>query len=70
MNVDLNHEQRSRLELISVYSGKPPESVLMDAAQFLLNCEADYYPPARSPHPQQFLPEDELEARLARVLRR
>ena len=69
MNVDLNHEQRARLELISVYSGKSPERVLMDAAQFLLNCEADYYPPSRSTHPQQFLPEDELEARLARILR-
>ena len=45
MNVDLNYEQRARLELIAVYSGKSPAQVLIDAAQFLLNCEADYYPP-------------------------
>jgi len=69
MNVDLTREQRSRLELISVYCGKSPEKVLIDAAQFLLDCEADYYPPSRATHPQQFLPEDELEARLASILR-
>jgi hypothetical protein len=70
MNVDLNDEQRSRLELISVYTGKSPERVLIDTAQFLLNVEADYYPPSRSTHPQQFIPEEELEARLSQLLRR
>jgi hypothetical protein len=69
MNVNLTREQRSRLELISVYTGKSPEKVLIDTAQFLLNVEADYYPPSRSSHPQQFIPEDELEARLSQLLR-
>jgi hypothetical protein len=67
MNVELSYEQRARLELISAYCGKSPEKVLIDAAQFLMNCDADYYPP--SPQSQQFLPEDELEARIARLLR-
>jgi hypothetical protein len=70
MNVDLNYEQRARVELMAAYSGKSPERVLIDAAQFLLNCEADYYPPTQSTQTQQFLSEDELEARLSRLLRR
>jgi hypothetical protein len=67
MNVHLNYEQRARLELIAMYSGKSPEKVLIDAAQFLLNCEADYYPAL--PLPQQFVSEEELEVRFARLLR-
>jgi hypothetical protein len=70
MNVDLNYEQRARVELIATYSGKSPERVLIDAAQFLLNCEADYYPPAPPAQTQQFLSEDQLEARFSRLLRR
>jgi hypothetical protein len=69
MNLKLTDEQRTRLELIAVYTGKSAEKVLVDAAQFLLNCEANYYPPSRSTHPQQFIPEDELEARISRLLR-
>ncbi len=68
MNVDFNYEQRARLELIAAYSGKSPEKVLIDTAQFLLNCDADYYPPL--PPSQQFIPEEELEARFERILRR
>jgi hypothetical protein len=68
MNVDFNYEQRARIELIAAYSGKSVEKVLIDTAQFLLNCEADYYPPV-SPA-QQFIPEEQLEARLARLLGR
>lgn len=70
MNVDLTYEQRARVELMATYSGKSPQKVLIDAAQFLLNCEADYYPPSQSIQTQQFLSEDQLEARLARLLRR
>lgn len=70
MNVDLTYEQRARVELMAAYSGKSAEKVLIDAAQFLLNCEADYYPPSQSVQTQQFLSEDQLEARLARLLRR
>jgi hypothetical protein len=70
MNVDLSYEQRARLELISIHTGKPCAEVLVDAAQFLLNRGAGYYPPSRSAPTQQFLPEAELEARLARILHR
>ena len=56
------------MELIAVYSGKTVAQVLVDTAQFLMNCEANYFPPTRPVPSQQFLPEDELEARLARIL--
>jgi hypothetical protein len=68
MNVNLNYEQRARLELIASYSGRSAEKVLIDTAEFLLNCEADYYPPM--PPPQQFIPEEDLEIRLNQLLRR
>lgn len=70
MDIELNYEQRARLELIAMHTGKPAAQVLVDAAQFLFNCEIDYYPPARATPSQQFMPEEELEARLARLLRR
>jgi hypothetical protein len=70
MDVELNREQRAQLELIAVYSGKPAAQVLLDTAQFLMNCEAGYFPPTRPVPAQRFLPEDELQARLARLLRR
>ena len=70
MNVDLSYEQRARLELISIHTGRPCADVLVDAAQFLLNCDADYYPPYRSAPTQQFLSEQELEARLVSILHR
>jgi hypothetical protein len=44
--------------------------VLVDAAQFLFNCEIDYYPPSQPVPSQQFLPEEEMAARLARLLGR
>jgi hypothetical protein len=69
MDVNLTYEQRARIELIAIHSGKSPAQVLVDAAQFLFNCEIDYYPPLPAVRPQQFLPEEELEARLARLLR-
>jgi hypothetical protein len=68
MKVDLNYKQRAQLELIAVYSGKTAAQVLVDTAQFLMNCEANYFPPTRPVPSQQFLPEDELEARIARML--
>jgi hypothetical protein len=70
MDIDLTYEQRSQVELIAVYSGKTPAQVLVDTAQFLMNCEAGYFPPSRSLPSQQFLPEDQLEARFARLLRK
>jgi hypothetical protein len=68
MQVDLSYKQRAQLELIAVYSGKTAAQVLVDTAQFLMNCEANYYPPTRPVPSQQFLPEDEMEARIARIL--
>jgi hypothetical protein len=70
MELDLNFEQRARVELIAIHSGKPPAQVLVDAAQFLLNCEIDYYPPSPTPRSQQFLPEKDLERRFRRLLGR
>jgi hypothetical protein len=68
MELDLNYEQRARVELIAIHSGKPPAQVLVDAAQFLLNCEIGYYPPSPAPRPQQVLAEEELQLRFARLL--
>lgn len=69
MNVELNYQQRAQLELIALYSGKPAAQVLLETAQFLMNVDAHYFPPSRHAPSQQFLPEEELEARLARILR-
>ena len=69
MQIELNYKQRAQLELIAVYLNKTVEAVLVDTAQFLMNCEADYYAPARQLPSQQFLAEDELEVRLANILR-
>jgi hypothetical protein len=69
MDVELTHEQRARVELISIHTGKPTAQVLVDAAQFLFNCDADYFPPWRPAPTQQFLAEEDLEARLAWILR-
>jgi len=70
MDVELTYEQRARVELIAIHSCKTPAQVLVDASQFLLNCEIDYYPPRQAAPSQQFLPEEELEARFARLLGR
>ena len=70
MEVDLTYEQRARIELIAIHTGKTPVRVLVDAAQFLFNCEIDYYPPSQPVPSQQFLPEEEMAARLARLLGR
>jgi hypothetical protein len=64
MNVELNKEQTARLELIAIHAGKPVSEMLAEAAQLLLDRDAEQ--PARS---QRFLPEDEMEARLADLLR-
>jgi hypothetical protein len=68
MELHLNFEQRARVELIAIHSGKPPAQILVDAAQFLLNCETDYFPPSPKPRSQQFLSEDALARRFARLL--
>ena len=70
MNVDLNYDQSAQLELISMHTGKSCAQVLVDAAQFLLNCDADYYPPSRPAPTQTFLADAELEIRFAQILHR
>ena len=70
MNVDLDFEQLAELELISLHAGKPPAQLLMEAAQLVLNRDAhlsDMYHPSE---PQRFLPEEDMELRLAQLLRR
>ena len=69
MDIELTHDQRARVELISIHRGKTPAQILVDAAEFLLNCDANYFPPWRPAPTQQFLPEDELEARISLLLR-
>lgn len=70
MDVDLNYRQLAQIELIAIHTGKSPAQVLVDTAEFLLNCEVDYYPPSQPLPTQQFLPDEELEARFTRLLRR
>ena len=70
MEVDLTYDQRARVELIAIHTGRSAAQVLTDTAEFLLNCEADYYPPCDPAPSQQFLPDEALEARLSRLLRR
>lgn len=70
MELNLSGEQRARLELISLYSGKSPAQMLVDAATFLVERDAgllDALEPACS---QRFIAEEELDARFAQMLRR
>ena len=69
VNVDLDFEQLAQLELISLHAGKAPAQLLMEAALLVLNRDADFYESCQA-EPQRFLPEHEMEARLARILRR
>jgi hypothetical protein len=64
MNVELNKEQSERLELIAIHAGKSVAQMLVEAAQLLLDRDA-----GQSARSQKFLPEDEMEARLADLLR-
>jgi hypothetical protein len=70
VNIDLDYEQRARLELISIHTGKPPAQVLIDAAQSLFNHEfgCSSTPPAAPT--QRFLSDVALESRFSRLLGR
>jgi hypothetical protein len=69
VNIQLNYEQSSRLELLALHAGKPAAELLTEAALFLLTCDSGT-PEVPSPsNSQTFLPEDELAARFARILR-
>ena len=69
MNVELNFEQSARLELIAMHAGKSTSQMLVDAAQHLLDSDAGCLSQSSSMHTQQFLSEEALEARFARILR-
>ena len=70
MNIDLDYEQRARLELISIHTGKPPAQVLIEAAQSLFNHELGYSAPPPVSPTQQFVSEAALESRFSRLLGR
>jgi hypothetical protein len=70
VNVELNYEQRARIELLSLVAGKPPSQLLLEAAMSLLDRDAGCCENCRAANPQNFLGEEALEARLAQMLHR
>jgi hypothetical protein len=70
VNIDLSYEQRARLELISIHTGKPPAQVLIDAAQSLFDHELGCSSPLPLTPTQQFVSEAALESRFSRLLGR
>jgi hypothetical protein len=69
VKIDLNFEETSRLELIAMHAGKPKAQVLIEAARYLLDHDAECCEHCRAAQNQKFLPEDEMEARFGRILR-
>lgn len=69
VKVELNYDQRARLELISIQAGKPAGQMLVEAAQFLLDNDAGCCQHCRPAESQMFLGDEELEARFMRLLR-
>ena len=70
MNVELNYEQSARIELLSLYAGKPSSQLLLEAAMLLLDRDAGCCERCRQAATQNFLGEEELEARFAQLLHR
>jgi hypothetical protein len=70
VNVELNFEQRARIELLSLVAGKPSSQLLLDAAMLLLDRDAGCCEHCRPASAQNFLGEEELEARFAQLLHR
>lgn len=68
MDIELDYEQRGRLELIAIHAGKPVAQMLVEAAEFLINRDPACFEPAPS-HPQRFLSDADMEARFTRILR-
>jgi hypothetical protein len=69
VNVELTFEQRARLELIALHAGKSADEMLIEAVKFLFAQDVATGAPSLPAEPQAFLPESDLEARLARILR-
>jgi hypothetical protein len=70
VNVELNYEQSARIELLSMYAGKPSSQLLLEAAMQLLDRDAGCCERCRPAGTQSFLGEEELEARFAQLLHR
>ena len=70
MHIDLSFEQRARIELLSLYAGKPSSQLLLEAAMHLLDRDAGCCELCRPASPQNFLGDEELEARFAQLLHR
>ena len=70
MNVELNYEQSARIELLALYAGKPTSQLLLEAAISLLDRDAGCCEHCRPAGPQNFLDEEQLEARFAQLLHR
>jgi hypothetical protein len=70
MDIQLNYEQRARLELISLHAGKSAARVLLEAAEFLLTLDPECLKQPPADEEQAFLSNEQLEARFARILRR
>jgi hypothetical protein len=70
VNVDLDFDQLAELELISLHAGKSPAQLLMEAAQLVLNRDAHLSDMLHPSEPQKFLPDGDMELRLAQLLRR
>ncbi|MGA2897793.1 MAG: hypothetical protein ABSE27_09385 [Acidobacteriaceae bacterium] len=70
MNIELNYEQSARIELLSLYAGKPSSQLLLDAAMLLLDRDAGCCERCRQAGAQEFLDEEQVEARFAQLLHR
>jgi hypothetical protein len=74
MDINLTSEERVQLELIALHTGKSTGMVLLEAAEFLLEHDIDSWQCTQqhqpAPRNQTFLPEEELDARFAQLLRR
>jgi len=70
VNVELDYEQSARIELLSLYAGKPSSQLLVEAVILLLDRDAGHCEHCRPAAPQEFLGEEELEARFAQLLHR
>ena len=74
MDIQLNSDQRTQLELIAIHAGKTPGQMLTEAALFLLKHDVDSWEwmerNAALRSGQAFLGAEEMDARLAQLLRR
>jgi hypothetical protein len=70
VHIDLNFEQRARIELLSLVAGKPSSQLLLEAAMHLLDRDEGCCEHCRPAGPQNFLDDEALQARFAQLLHR